>query len=52
LNKFKFEKFVKESVVFHHGELGDKYYLILKGACKVFIPKNVEEIEEEAKFRV
>lgn len=33
-----FEEMEDEEYVFHEGSLGDKFYIILKGAVKVFVP--------------
>ena len=35
VNSFQFEEFEAGSDIFHEGDFGDKFYLILKGKCKV-----------------
>ena len=45
LKKFKYEVFKPEKAVFNHGDYGNKFYLILKGSCRIYIPKTNEEIE-------
>ncbi|EAR91682.2 cyclic nucleotide-binding domain protein (macronuclear) [Tetrahymena thermophila SB210] len=42
LRHLKLEKFDKRQVIFEYGELGQKYYMLLKGKVLLFIPKGIE----------
>ncbi|KAL4455851.1 hypothetical protein ABPG74_003261 [Tetrahymena malaccensis] len=42
LRHLKLEKFDKRQVIFEYGELGQKYYMLLKGEVLLFIPKGIE----------
>lgn len=43
----EYEYFPKGSAIFHFGETGRKFYLILRGSVDVFIPKSKEELQLE-----
>lgn len=40
LINMKYEKFERGQVVFHYGDQGDKFYLIIEGQVDVWVPKN------------
>lgn len=41
-------EFVKKGdAVFHYGETGDKFYVIITGSAQVFLPKSEKEVAEE-----
>ena len=40
------EHFHKQEAVFHFGERGTKFYVIIKGSVDVYVPKSREEIEK------
>jgi len=40
----EYEEFEKDDAVFHLGDAGDKFYIILKGTVDVFVPKTQEEM--------
>ena len=48
-NSLNFEHFHKNQAIFHQGERGSKFYIILKGRVDVYIQKSREEIEKEIK---
>ena len=41
------ESFEKNSAIFHYGEYGKKFYLILKGSVDLYIPKTPDDLEKE-----
>ena len=41
------EFFEKNSAIFHYGEYGKKFYLILKGSVDLYIPKTPDDLEKE-----
>jgi len=40
----KYEIFHPGKAIFHIGDKGDKFYIILKGAVDVFVPRKEEDI--------
>ncbi|KAL4491243.1 hypothetical protein ABPG72_021629 [Tetrahymena utriculariae] len=38
-----YEFFQKEEVIYHHGDQGKKYYIILKGSCSLLVPNAQNE---------
>jgi len=44
----KYEAYEKDDAVFHLGDAGDKFYIILKGSIDVFIPKTQDEITNDS----
>jgi len=40
------EHFHKQEAVFHFGERGTKFYVIIKGSVDVYVPKSREEVEK------
>lgn len=44
------EVFKKDEFVFHFGQRGDKFYVILKGRVKVMIPNDLNSLKEELIF--
>jgi len=46
-NLMEHESFDKGSVIFHWGDRGDKFYIILTGSVEVYIPKSAEEIAQD-----
>ncbi|EAS07793.2 cyclic nucleotide-binding domain protein (macronuclear) [Tetrahymena thermophila SB210] len=38
-----YEFFQKEEVIYHHGDQGKKYYIILKGSCSLLVPNTQNE---------
>lgn len=47
LKNVKLQKFKRGDLLFNHGDLGDKMYVILSGECKLSMPKTRDEMEEE-----
>lgn len=43
----EYEFFPKGSAIFHFGDIGRKFYLILRGSVDIYIPKSQEEIQLE-----
>jgi len=43
------EHFHRNQAIFHQGERGSKFYIILKGKVDVYIPKSREEVEKEVR---
>ncbi|EGR28792.1 hypothetical protein IMG5_168280 [Ichthyophthirius multifiliis] len=49
--KYEFQK--KETVLYFNGQVANKFYIILKGACLLYMLKNTEEdqiLQEETEF--
>ena len=44
----EYEEFEKDEAIFHSGDAGDKFYIILKGTVDVFIPKTQDEIVSDS----
>ncbi len=42
------EAYEKDDAVFHMGDAGDKFYIILKGSVDVFVPKTQDEITSDS----
>jgi len=40
----EYEEFEKDEALFHLGDPGDKFYIVLKGTVDFFVPKTQEEI--------
>lgn len=40
----KYEYFPAGNAVFHLGERGEKFYIVLSGACDVYIPRKETDI--------
>lgn len=36
-------------IIFHHGDFGDKLYIVLVGSVNIYVQKNLEEIAEDKK---
>lgn len=39
--------FPRHEFVFHFGDKGDYFFIVLKGEADIFIPKSTEEISKE-----
>lgn len=37
-------------IIFHHGDFGDKLYIVLIGSVNIYVQKNLEEIAENVKI--
>lgn len=48
---FKIEHYPERSVIFDHGELVDKFFLILHGDVRKYVPRDNEDIEKDKKAR-
>ncbi|KAL4466350.1 hypothetical protein ABPG72_001028 [Tetrahymena utriculariae] len=49
LNEFSYEKFKKHEVIFNFGDFGYTYYIVLKGAVYLMIPKLTKDDNREEK---
>ncbi|KAL4438753.1 hypothetical protein ABPG74_013426 [Tetrahymena malaccensis] len=49
LNEFSYEKFKKHDVIFNFGDFGYTYYIVLKGAVYLMIPKLTKDDNREEK---
>ncbi|EDK31573.2 cyclic nucleotide-binding domain protein (macronuclear) [Tetrahymena thermophila SB210] len=49
LNEFSYEKFSKHQVIFNFGDFGYTYYIVLKGAVYLMIPKLTKDDNREEK---
>lgn len=51
IDNLKFERMDEDEFVFHFGEFGDKFYIILEGAVKILRPIKNKEFEEHEEKR-
>ncbi|CAD8078800.1 unnamed protein product [Paramecium sonneborni] len=47
INSLEYKQIKKGNIVFHCGEKGDYFYMILKGTVLVYVPKKEEEIQKQ-----
>ena len=48
-DSMEYEYFGKDEVIFHYGDKGDKFYIILSGSVDVYLPKTADEISHDIK---
>ena len=46
------EEFKKDEKLFNHGDIGTKFYMILKGSVSILIPQKVKVAEEVIQERI
>jgi hypothetical protein len=47
LPQLQYESFPQSAIVFHKGEAGDKFYIILQGNLDIYVPKTEAMIRQE-----
>ena len=47
VNSLDYELIKKGDHVFHYGEKGDKFYMILRGSVQIYVPKDEQEVRDE-----